>query len=1182
MLKAIVLAEPTLVGRKRELAELTRFLDSVLEGKGATVLVSGEAGSGKTRLVNEFLCNAKEKGVVVLSGWCLGDAATPFFPFVEAFNSYFNPFNQEDFVELQKPGTTLAFSGIAQVAGVDREKAVWLSGVKLTEKNRKTQQISPEVWKDQVFSGVTKTLHATSTQAPMILLIEDIHWADSASLKLLHYVARNIKETERILVLATYRSEELTADAEGRPHPLTETLRMMNRENLYTEVRLSSLSHVEVSKIAENMIGGRLQSEFAEKLAKESRGNPLFIVESLRMLSERRNLVQENEEWRLAVSELEIPSKVRDIVLQRLAALRFDQRKMLDAASVIGERFDVALLGTVLGLDSLEVLQTLNMIAFSSALVCAEKSAYRFDHSNSREVLYQELSEPLRRGYHARVAKSLESKSGKSQFNEIAYHYAEAGIEEKAVEFALAAGQDALARFSNAEAIKHFTYVTEKTPDIPECAETRNVAFEGLGDAYYANGKYKKALEIFEHLVDYEIGKAKLRAYRKAMEAARLGNIDYPMRRLELARNAERYASSDRLEHARIRFLVTDCFTDKPLTERYGYLKEAVKVLEEEYSLPDVARALNPLGFALVQQRLHKQALPIFLRSIALYEEMGDPRGMIHAVENAGTTFLYCGGLFQEAKEKLRQMVQIGEKVGDYWRIVTGRYMLGLEEESSGRLEAAISQILKALEYYLLTDNPVPISYFSLATNYAKLGNLKLAEEYYSKFPTETLVGKRRHEFLDRLLTLGVKRVQFVLFAAKERWKEADECFEQGIELSKKIAPFHELLVRSDYAWALNRQGRNKEANVQVAQIEKIKRDAEKEFARVDVSAHLMAPRLVIAGEEFEIRLDLVNVSKQNGTLVRVEGLLPPEIKITSRPINCDLQNGSVEFGEGNIGAFQVLTVKVEVKSPKAGDFSLDPIVVYVDNLGETRTCKPNAVTVTVEPSKPPFEVLPNRVSTGCEELDALLFGGIPRKYAVVLASPSTDEREQVIRRFLETGATVGETTFYITTEAANTKALAREYPSNFYLIVCNPQADTTIQSAANVFKLKGLESLTDIDITLTKAFRTLNPSAVAPMRICIDIVSDVLLQHRPVATRRWLSSLLPTLKSKGFTILAVVDPQMHPTEELQSIVGIFDGEIRVTEKETPEGVRQMLRIRKLLNQKYLDKEIVLTKEKLS
>ena len=231
------------------------------------------------------------------------------------------------------------------------------------------------------------------------------------------------------------------------------------------------------------------------------------------------------------------------------------------------------------------------------------------------------------------------------------------------------------------------------------------------------------------------------------------------------------------------------------------------------------------------------------------------------------------------------------------------------------------------------------------------------------------------------------------------------------------------------------------------------------------------------------------------------------------------MENGSIELKNRSIGPFQVETIKLKIKVSKPGAFTLNPQVTYIDELGETKICKPNPITITVEPAKPKYEVLPGRVSTGSEELDALLFGGIPVNFSVALTSSSTDERQQLIRRFLEAGATARETTFYVTAEPESTKILAEKYQSNFYLFVCNPQADAIVQDQTNMFKLKGIENLTDIDIALTKAFRRLNPTEKGAKRICIEIVSDVLLQHHAINTRRWLSALLPTLKSKGFTI---------------------------------------------------------------
>jgi hypothetical protein len=136
------------------------------------------------------------------------------------------------------------------------------------------------------------------------------------------------------------------------------------------------------------------------------------------------------------------------------------------------------------------------------------------------------------------------------------------------------------------------------------------------------------------------------------------------------------------------------------------------------------------------------------------------------------------------------------------------------------------------------------------------------------------------------------------------------------------------------------------------------------------------------------------------------------------------------------------------------------------------------------------------------------------------------------------------------------------------------------IQDLPNVAKLKGVDNLTDIDIALTKYFRTLDPSRAGPKRACIDILSEVLMQHHAVITRKWLSSLLSDLRTKDFTTLAIINPKMHPQEEVQAILGLFEGEIQIYEKETEKGVEKFLRIRKLYNQRYLETELTLTEER--
>jgi KaiC/GvpD/RAD55 family RecA-like ATPase len=230
-------------------------------------------------------------------------------------------------------------------------------------------------------------------------------------------------------------------------------------------------------------------------------------------------------------------------------------------------------------------------------------------------------------------------------------------------------------------------------------------------------------------------------------------------------------------------------------------------------------------------------------------------------------------------------------------------------------------------------------------------------------------------------------------------------------------------------------------------------------------------------------------------------------------------------------------------------------------------------IPVTLEP-KPA-----GLVATGYAVLDKLLYGGIRPNFTVALASPSCDERDTLIKSFLETGAKKDEPTFYVTTDPNLAGFLAEEFPSNFYLFVCNPQAEATVKNASNVFTLKGVESLTNINIALTQAVRTLDPAPKTPRRICIGLLSDLLLQHGPVQTRKWLTELLTQLRTGGFTTLAVIDPQMHPPEQLYAVLGLFNGEVNIREAETEKGLARFLKVKRLSDQKYLKDEMLLTEE---
>ena len=264
------------MGRSQELEELLHSLDAATRGRGTTIFISGEAGSGKTRLSNEFLKIARIKGASVLCGWCLSNSAVPYFPFWESFSSF------------------LSSSEASNKSFGDQNLAAntWLV------RQDNPQAVSAQAWQDKTFSVIAKELLFMSVDAPVILFIDDLHWADSASLSLLHYVSRSTT-SERILIVGTFRSEE-TQNIEGYGRQLNETLRLMGREGLFREIKLCGLNQADVGKIAESMLCGKVNISLSEKLATESLGLPLYVVESLRMLSDQGAIVQKNGRWQLS------------------------------------------------------------------------------------------------------------------------------------------------------------------------------------------------------------------------------------------------------------------------------------------------------------------------------------------------------------------------------------------------------------------------------------------------------------------------------------------------------------------------------------------------------------------------------------------------------------------------------------------------------------------------------------------------------------------------------------------------------------------------------------------------------------------------------------------------------------------------------------------------------------------
>lgn len=499
---------PKMVGRDMELDQLKELLHATIKGKGNTVFVSGEAGIGKTRLVQELEAYAAQLGVKVLEGHCLYESPTPFLPFREALRSIFQvskgdalPLQERKISRIVKESAPEFVQAIPIVGNLIAGVAVAYRTYKDEKGKQKRTELGGLFERDEGLETISDLLVAISEKQPSLIFIDDLHLADTPSLSLLYYLARHVKNS-KILVVGTYRPEEVTRIHEGTVHPLLDVMQRMSREDLFHKIELKRLSQINYFDLIRSMLGASLD-DLVKLIHKETEGNPFFAIETLRMLMQQKVLIKEDASWRLSkdIEEVEIPPRVYDVVVHRINALKDEERDILNCASVVGEEFSSEVVESVSGLSRIRLLKTLNDIEGRYHLIRSFEDGCRFDHSKIREVLYNEIAPRLRNEYHSMIAKYME-EANKDRLEEVvtelAYHYHRCGNAKKAIPYLLEAGEDAREKWAVFEAVKFFSQALEMMGTDERWSKDRTRTLEALGDVYAFTGQHEKANECYE------------------------------------------------------------------------------------------------------------------------------------------------------------------------------------------------------------------------------------------------------------------------------------------------------------------------------------------------------------------------------------------------------------------------------------------------------------------------------------------------------------------------------------------------------------------------------------------------------------------------------------------------------------------------------------------------------------
>jgi len=586
-------AAPALVGRERELAALRDALARAFAGRGSLVLIGGEAGLGKTALAEVLLGEAASQGALVLVGHCYDLSETPpYGPWIEALDR--------------------APHGDRLPAPPD------LAGGDVTSQTA-------------LFAGVRDHLAALAARRPVVLLLDDLHWADPASLDLLRFVGRRLTDIP-LLLLATYRADEVTPR-----HPLYSLLPLLVREGRAARLALRPLDLPGVAALvaARYALTDADAARLVAYLDRRAEGNPFFVGELLRALEESGLLGPPGPDahrWALGdLAGARLPSLVRQVIDGRAARLGEGARGLLTVAAAIGQAVQLPVWATVTGVGEAVLLSAVEA-ALEARLLAAtgDGGGARFAHALVREALYEALPPPRRPALHRRITEAL-AAAPQPDPDAVAYHFRQAG-DPRAWAWLVGAAARARARYAPQSAVEHATRALDQAGEhgiapTPGPYRERGLAYEMLGEYARAEADQEAALALAQGAGDRRA------AWRALLDLGQLwAGRDY-------ARTGD-------------------------------YYRRALALARALGEPADLAHTLNAVGNWHVNAERPFVAQEHQREALAIFRERGDRRGIAATVDQLGMA-LFLGGDLRGAAAQGRAAAALFRQLGDRQALAT-------------------------------------------------------------------------------------------------------------------------------------------------------------------------------------------------------------------------------------------------------------------------------------------------------------------------------------------------------------------------------------------------------------------------------------------------------------------------------------------------------------------------------
>ncbi len=661
-----------LVAREQELRQILLDTESAACGTGRVVLVAGEPGAGKTRLAQEVTLHLHGSGFLITSGRCYEpERSIPYYPFLDVLS------------------TLYAFAS-PDVRRHAAQRWPYL-GILLPDQIEVPGTAGGQEDEQRVFRAVTSFLQVLGTVQPIAILIDDLHWADSASIKLLQHLARHTTDLP-IFTLGTYRDVEV-----GRHHPLETALRELNRERLTTRVDVRRFTEDGTAAlVSETMHQDGISAEFVHLVHQRTEGNPYFVEQVMRALIERGDVFQQDGHWeRREIDEIEIPESVRSIVGDRLARLEPSHQEALLQASVLGQTFnfdDLMGMGDFLEADLEDALQGAAAIGLVRT---TGGEVFAFDHALTQQSLYEELSPRKRRRFHRAAGEALEAlpeSARQGRVGELAWHFLHADDTDRALLYSVKAGDAAEAVFAHADAEPHYRTALEITRDNGD-ARGEAEALQKLGGALRLAGRYAEshdvleiAAEVYQRLGDRE-GELGVVAQIGRMHSVQ-GTSDEGIKRVLPVVLALEQEGVERLSSTCTASLYVSLaalyFHGGKWQDFLRVSEEAVRLSEDAGDEHLIAEAALQRGTALSLLGDVDNARTTLTHAVDLATTAGDLLTVRNALNNIAYLQRRAGDL-RGAADSYRQALEYSESLGTPGDIAFARFVLGRLYIEQGR-----------------------------------------------------------------------------------------------------------------------------------------------------------------------------------------------------------------------------------------------------------------------------------------------------------------------------------------------------------------------------------------------------------------------------------------------------------------------------------------------------------------